>query len=136
MHNTGQIPRPHVYRAIPLLFICSPESKPQIACPKPSSSSSEITFPDDAFLMVTQANWEEDIIWNGEDIKHKVLQKLNSKTNAAGWVPTGAARSFAGAGVPGGGGGQSGSKGGVPEVKYQVRFFHQIHVNVQGYWSS
>ena len=47
------------------------------------------TVPDDAFFMVTQMNWEDDIVWNGEDIKHKVLQKLNSKTNAAGWVPTG-----------------------------------------------
>ena len=39
---------------------------------------------DDAFLMVTQANWEDDVIWNGDDIKHKVLQKLNNKSNAAG----------------------------------------------------
>lgn len=38
--------------------------------------------------MVSQLHWEDDIIWNGEDIKHKVLQKLNSKTNAAGWVPS------------------------------------------------
>ena len=43
---------------------------------------------EDAFLMVTQANWEDEVIWNGDDIKHKVLQKLNSKTNAAGWVPS------------------------------------------------
>ena len=34
--------------------------------------------------MVTQANWEDDVIWNGDDIKHKVLQKLNNKSNAAG----------------------------------------------------
>lgn len=27
---------------------------------------------DDCFHMVTQYNWEEDIIWNGDDIKHKV----------------------------------------------------------------
>ena len=43
---------------------------------------------DDAFLMVTQANWEKDVIWNGDDIKNNVLQKLNSKSNAAGWVPS------------------------------------------------
>ena len=43
---------------------------------------------DDAYLMVTQTNWEDEVIWNGEEIKHKVLQKLNSKTNAAGWVPS------------------------------------------------
>ena len=42
--------------------------------------------------MVTQLNWEEDVIWNGEDIKHKVLAKLNSKSNAAGWVPSSMSR--------------------------------------------
>merc|ERR1719354_807772 len=66
--------------------------------PKPSTSSGlqkpimkeerQIEYPDDAFHMVTQVNWEEDIIWNGEEIKHKVLSKLNSKANAAGWVPS------------------------------------------------
>jgi hypothetical protein len=44
--------------------------------------------PEDAFLMVSQLHWEDEIIWNGDDIKHKVIAKLNSKTNAAGWVPT------------------------------------------------
>ncbi|XP_050421868.1 transcription initiation factor TFIID subunit 1-like [Adelges cooleyi] len=48
----------------------------------------ENPYPDDAYLMVSQLHWEDDIIWNGEDIKHKVLQKLNSKTNAAGWLPS------------------------------------------------
>ncbi|KAL1517978.1 hypothetical protein ABEB36_001670 [Hypothenemus hampei] len=46
------------------------------------------SYPDDAFLMVTQLHWEDDVVWDGNDIKHKVLQKLNSKTNAAGWVPS------------------------------------------------
>ncbi|XP_074028237.1 TATA-box binding protein associated factor 1 isoform X1 [Leptinotarsa decemlineata] len=45
-------------------------------------------YPDDAFLMVTQLNWEDDVVWDGNDIKQKVLQKLSSKTNAAGWVPS------------------------------------------------
>ena len=52
----------------------------------------KIEFPADAFHMVTQTNWEDDIIWNGEDIKHKVLSKLNSKSNAAGWVPSSLSR--------------------------------------------
>ena len=52
----------------------------------------KIEFPADAFHMVTQLNWEDDIIWNGEDIKHKVLSKLNSKSNAAGWVPSSLSR--------------------------------------------
>ena len=37
-----------------------------------TSDESKIEFPPDAFLMVTQVNWEEDVIWNGDDIKHKV----------------------------------------------------------------
>lgn len=28
---------------------------------------------DDAFLMVSQLHWEDDVVWNGDDIKHKVL---------------------------------------------------------------
>lgn len=35
-------------------------------------ADNEEEFPDDCFHMVTQYNWEEDIIWNGDDIKHKV----------------------------------------------------------------
>lgn len=45
-------------------------------------------FPDDAYLMVSQLQWEDDVIWNGDDIKQKVLAKLNNKNNAAGWVPS------------------------------------------------
>lgn len=45
-------------------------------------------FPDDAFLLVSQLHWEDEVVWSGEDIKHKVMQKLNCKTNAAGWVPS------------------------------------------------
>ena len=56
--------------------------------PKPSTSNGDRKITDDSFLMVTQANWEDDVIWNGDDIRHKVFQKLNSKSNAAGWVPS------------------------------------------------
>ena len=50
-------------------------------------------------------------MWNGEDIKHKVLQKLNSKTNAAGWVPTGFNRTAGSFAQPGGSGQSGSSKG-------------------------
>ena len=53
-----------------------------------TNKDAEINFSEDAFLMVTQLNWEEDVIWNGEEQRHKVLQKLQSKNNAAGWVPS------------------------------------------------
>ncbi|KYQ50337.1 Transcription initiation factor TFIID subunit 1 [Trachymyrmex zeteki] len=52
------------------------------------SETKDEDFTDDAFLMVSQLHWEDDVVWNGDDIKHKVMQKLNSKNNAAGWVPS------------------------------------------------
>ncbi|KRT80746.1 hypothetical protein AMK59_5191, partial [Oryctes borbonicus] len=64
----------------------------------------EEKFPDDAFLMVTQLHWEDDVVWDGNDIKHKVLQKLNSKTNAAGWVPSSGNRTAQAFSQPGKGG--------------------------------
>ncbi|XP_014237505.1 transcription initiation factor TFIID subunit 1 [Trichogramma pretiosum] len=45
-------------------------------------------LPDDAFLMVSQLHWEDEVIWDGDDIKHKTRQKLNSKDTPAGWVPS------------------------------------------------
>lgn len=30
-------------------------------------------FADDSFLMVSQLHWEDDVVWNGDDIKHKVI---------------------------------------------------------------
>lgn len=62
-------------------------------------------FSEDTYLMVSQLHWEDEVVWNGDDIKHKVMQKLNCKTNAAGWVPssdnrTAQAFSQPGKGVP------------------------------------
>ncbi|CAG7727818.1 unnamed protein product [Allacma fusca] len=45
-------------------------------------------YCDEVFHMVTQTNWESNIIWDGTDLKHK---KLN-KNLAAGWVPSGVNR--------------------------------------------
>lgn len=42
--------------------------------------------------MVSQLHWEDDVVWDGNDIKQKVLQKLHSKTNAAGWLPSSGSR--------------------------------------------
>uniref|UniRef100_A0A8C4SRR4 Transcription initiation factor TFIID subunit 1 n=1 Tax=Erpetoichthys calabaricus TaxID=27687 RepID=A0A8C4SRR4_ERPCA len=41
---------------------------------------------DEHFLMVTQLQWEEDIIWNGEDVKHKATK--TQKASLAGWLPS------------------------------------------------
>ncbi|XP_077984278.1 transcription initiation factor TFIID subunit 1-like [Glandiceps talaboti] len=41
---------------------------------------------DECFEMVTQLQWEEDIVWNGEDIKDKVMKSV--AMSRAGWIPT------------------------------------------------
>ncbi|XP_046667690.1 transcription initiation factor TFIID subunit 1 [Homalodisca vitripennis] len=70
------------------------------------------SFPDDAYLMVSQLRWEDDVVWNGDDIKHKVMQKLNSKTNAAGWLPSSGNRTAQAFSQPG---------KGVPQLPGNVR---------------
>ena len=50
----------------------STKEEPVVSVKEKSSDECKIEFPPDAFLMVTQVNWEEDVIWNGDDIKHKV----------------------------------------------------------------
>ena len=32
----------------------------------------------DSYHMITQYNWEEDIIWNGDDVKHKVGEHITT----------------------------------------------------------
>lgn len=61
----------------------------------------EPSIADDAFLMVSQLHWEDDVVWDGNDIKAKVLQKLNSKTNAAGWLPSSGSRTAGAFSQPG-----------------------------------
>ncbi|XP_061595818.1 transcription initiation factor TFIID subunit 1 isoform X3 [Cololabis saira] len=41
---------------------------------------------DEVFLMVTQLQWEDDIIWNGEDVKHKGTK--TQRASLAGWLPS------------------------------------------------
>lgn len=61
----------------------------------------QLSIADDAFLMVSQLHWEDDVVWDGNDIKAKVLQKLNSKTNAAGWLPSSGSRTAGAFSQPG-----------------------------------
>ncbi|XP_061104465.1 transcription initiation factor TFIID subunit 1 isoform X1 [Conger conger] len=48
----------------------------------PASSALE----NELFLMVTQLQWEDDIIWNGEDVKHKGTK--TQRASLAGWLPS------------------------------------------------
>ncbi|KAG8039641.1 hypothetical protein G9C98_000370 [Cotesia typhae] len=66
--------------------------------------NSDEGFADDAFLMVSQLHWEDDVVWNGDEIKNKVMHKLNSKNNAAGWVPSSCNRTAQAFSQPGKGG--------------------------------
>ncbi|XP_013414213.1 transcription initiation factor TFIID subunit 1 [Lingula anatina] len=52
-------------------------------------------YPDEAFHMVTQLPWEEDIIWNGEEARQKVVQSNKHKSALAGWIPSSAHRTVA-----------------------------------------
>ena len=38
--------------------------------------------------MVTQLQWEDDIIWSGEEAKARVLQSQKTRAAAAGWIPS------------------------------------------------
>ncbi|KAF5892473.1 transcription initiation factor TFIID subunit 1-like isoform X1, partial [Clarias magur] len=46
----------------------------------------ETELEDELFLMVTQLQWEDDIIWNGEDVKHKGTK--TQRASLAGWLPS------------------------------------------------
>ncbi|XP_011609816.1 transcription initiation factor TFIID subunit 1 isoform X6 [Takifugu rubripes] len=46
----------------------------------------KLTLEDELFMMVTQLQWEEDIIWNGEDVKHKGTKA--QRASLAGWLPS------------------------------------------------
>jgi transcription initiation factor TFIID subunit 1 len=61
----------------------------------PRNEEEDDQIPDDAYLMVSQLHWEEDVVWDGSLIKDKVEQKLNSKFNAAGWLPSSGSRTAA-----------------------------------------
>nr|XP_046912926.1 transcription initiation factor TFIID subunit 1-like isoform X2 [Dermatophagoides farinae] len=44
---------------------------------------------DDAFHLVTQFHWENEVIWNADEVRQKILAKLNDKHLASGWLPSG-----------------------------------------------
>uniref|UniRef100_A0A8D0ATS2 Transcription initiation factor TFIID subunit n=1 Tax=Sander lucioperca TaxID=283035 RepID=A0A8D0ATS2_SANLU len=58
--------------------------------PQQQDTAKEITetppLENELFLMVTQLKWEDDIIWNGEDIKHKGTK--TQRASLAGWLPS------------------------------------------------
>lgn len=69
--------------------------------PQEETDEDQNVIPDDAFLMVSQLHWEDDVVWDGSLIKDKVEQKLNSKSNAAGWLPSSGSRTAGAFSQPG-----------------------------------
>ncbi|XP_026949416.1 transcription initiation factor TFIID subunit 1 [Sagmatias obliquidens] len=53
---------------------------------KLEESSGTDLLADENFLMVTQLHWEDDIIWDGEDVKHKGTKP--QRASLAGWLPS------------------------------------------------
>uniref|UniRef100_A0AAQ5XQQ6 Transcription initiation factor TFIID subunit 1 n=1 Tax=Amphiprion ocellaris TaxID=80972 RepID=A0AAQ5XQQ6_AMPOC len=55
--------------------------------PEKQDTPKETTaLENELFLMVTQLQWEDDIIWNGEDVKHKGTK--TQRASLAGWLPS------------------------------------------------
>ncbi|CAG0880440.1 unnamed protein product [Cyprideis torosa] len=56
-----------------------------------------VHIPDDAFLMMTQSNWEDDIIWDSENYEPKKHKQVSLP---AGWIPSGSNRTAPGMTLP------------------------------------
>lgn len=53
---------------------------------------SKVDYPDEAFHMVTQVQWEDDVIWSGEESRQKITTGQKQRSMAAGWIPSSSSR--------------------------------------------
>ena len=53
-----------------------------------ASPPSVTHLPEEAYHMVTQTQWEDDVIWNGDEVRQKVLQSMGERGVTAGWIPS------------------------------------------------
>jgi len=60
----------------------------------PENSAFKVEYPDEAFLMVTQVQWEDEVIWDGEKARDKVMMSVRQRGPAAGWIPSTNARTM------------------------------------------
>ena len=58
------------------------------------NSSFKVEYPDEAFLMVTQVQWEDEVIWDGEKARDRVMMSVRQRGPAAGWIPSTNARTM------------------------------------------
>ncbi|PVD34224.1 hypothetical protein C0Q70_05490 [Pomacea canaliculata] len=75
--------------------LISEEEKDAQTSDVPSAQKIPVTLDDDAYLMVNQVHWEDDIIWDGDAAKQRVLQSYKSRAELAGWVPSNTIRTAA-----------------------------------------
>jgi len=57
------------------------ESESLIKTEIKSSEPEEIGVHEDAFFMVSQSHWEDDVIWDGDDIKQKARKTISNLLN-------------------------------------------------------
>ena len=55
----------------------------------------KVEYPDDAFTMVAQLHWEDDVIYNADDVRQTVLANMKKAGAAAGWIPSSSCRTLA-----------------------------------------
>ncbi|KAG8041343.1 hypothetical protein G9C98_002331 [Cotesia typhae] len=67
-------------------------AKNQENCDKKDEEVISNDIDDEAFLMVSQLHWEDDIIWDLSEVEHKIKNDLNHKKSSAGWIPSTASR--------------------------------------------
>ena len=58
------------------------------------NSSTKVEYPEEAFLMVTQVQWEDEVIWDGEKARDRVMTSVRQRGPAAGWIPSTNARTM------------------------------------------
>lgn len=58
------------------------------------NSSSKVEYPAEAFLMVTQMQWEDEVIWDGEKARDRVMMSVRQRGPSAGWIPSTNARTM------------------------------------------
>ncbi|KAG9340185.1 hypothetical protein JZ751_021910, partial [Albula glossodonta] len=63
-----------------------PAMAPQEEQEQNEEEEERTALENELFLMVTQVQWEDDIIWNGEDVKHKGTK--TQRASLAGWLPS------------------------------------------------
>lgn len=51
-------------------------------------ASSSYVYSDEAYHMVTQAQWEDEVIWNGDESRQRVMESVRRRGPAAGWIPS------------------------------------------------